>query len=96
MNRLRERRLKGNRERQFFDRDRRDMLGLAMFDRPLIAEPEPRNFQEELEEKEVDRLEEKLKYYRDRSDQRRKQREARERSGFNDLLRGSSNYIRFD
>lgn len=96
MNRLRERRLKANRERQLFGRDRRDLLGFAMFERPIIEEPEPRNFQEELEEKEVDRLEEKLKYYRDRSEQRRKQRESRERSGFNDVLRGSQNYIRFD
>jgi hypothetical protein len=81
--------------RQLFNTDRREMLNLALSDRPVFEKVPERNFQEEIEDKEIGRLEEKLKYYRERSDQRRKQREARERSGFNKLLRDVSDYERF-
>ena len=77
------------------EEDRNKTLTSALLGSPIQAEEvvDPR---EQIEDKEIDRLEQQLNYYKKRSEQRKKQKKIGQESGMKETLKGVSDYRRFD
>lgn len=76
------------------DQDRNNVLTSALLGSP-VEEQEIVDPQSQIEDKEMDRLEQQLNYYKRRSEQRKKQKKIKKDSGLSETLKSVSDYRQF-
>lgn len=76
------------------DESRNDALTSALLGSSSQAQNSV-DFQSQIEDKEINRLEQQLNYYKKRSEQRKRERKVEKDSGLNEALKSVSDYRRF-